>query len=178
MTNTENGGKTFTIIALGSQSAVKLRAVEEAVRRFSLNAKIVPVQARSGVSEQPFEHETVLGARHRAVHAAQIVPQADLSLAIESGLFFRDEQWFDIAIVVARNTTGAVVQVESEGCVFPTSAVEEVKRRGGEWTVGKVLVEMELATQHDDPHRDLVGRSRWEFISQAVSDLFEQLFRD
>lgn len=155
-------------IVLGSQSAVKVRAVEHAIKRLGLNAELIAVKAASNVSEQPFEEETEQGAENRAAHAVMLQPGADYYLAIESGLFQRGDDWYDAAVVVLRDASGQYIVFQGEGVQFPTEAVEECRRRGGEWTVGKVLVEMGYVSQHDDPHRDLVGVSRADYIDEVV----------
>lgn len=164
------------LIGLGSQSEVKQAAVSQALRQFDIDVQLMAVKASSNVSEQPFDDETITGAHNRALHTAILVPGADLTIAIESGLFARDGQYLDIAVVLVRLPDGEILTLESEGVVFPTDAVEEVKRRGAAvWTVGKILQESGRAQLHNDPHLTLVGRSRSEFINAAVLRLFETL---
>lgn len=155
-------------IVLASQSTVKVRAVEKAIQRLGLNAKLIPVKAASRVHEQPFEDETLEGADNRAAHAVTLQPGCDYYIAIESGLFQKSDGWYDVAVVVLRDEYGQNVVFESEGVRFPTEVVEECRRRGDPWTVGKVLVEMGHITQHDDPHKDLIGVSRSQFIDETV----------
>ncbi len=165
------------LIGLGSQSEVKQAAVTHALRQFGLTAaQLVAVKARSDINEQPFNDETITGARNRATHTALLVPGADFTIAIESGLFERSGCYLDIAVVVVRLPGGEFLQQESAGVVFPTDAVEEVKRRGAdEWTVGKILQESGRVRLHNDPHACLAGRSRAEFINDAVLRLFQTL---
>jgi len=163
-------------IGLGSQSEVKQAAVHNALHQSGFDAEVVAVKALSGVSEQPFNDETIEGAQNRARHTAILVPDADITIAIESGIFLRREYWLDIAIVVVRFPDGEFFQAESEGVVFPTDAVEEVQRRGASaWTVGKILQEWNRVQLHNDPHLSLVGRSRADFINDTVLCLFKSL---
>lgn len=169
-------------IALGSQSQVKQTAISNAIAQFELDAELVAVKARSGIAEQPFNEETLRGAKNRAVHAAQLVRHADLAIAIESGIFVRKphlfarKRYLDIAIVLARLQDGTFVSVESDSVEFPEEAVLETKRRGvQDWTTGRVLQEWGLVAQHDDPHFSLTGKSRAEYINEAALRLFEQL---
>lgn len=166
-------------IVLASQSAVKVRAVEQAIQRLELKAQLVAVKAVSNVNEQPFEDETYTGALNRAAHAVMIQPGADYYLAIESGLFQqKDGEWYDIAVVVLRDESGQYIVHHSEGVRFPREAVEECQRRGPQiWTVGKIMVELGLAHQHDDPHRDIVGVSRAEYINAVVYKALSALRR-
>ena len=165
------------LIGLGSQSEVKQAAVTHALRQFGLtDSQLVAVKARSDINEQPFNDETITGARNRALHTSLLVPGADLTIAIESGLFERSGCYLDIAVVVVRLPGGELLQQESEGVVFPADAVEEAKRRGADvWTVGKILQESGRVRLHNDPHACLAGRSRAEFINDAVLCLFQTL---
>jgi non-canonical (house-cleaning) NTP pyrophosphatase len=166
------------LIGLGSQSAVKYAAVTHTLHQFGLiNAKLVSVKAHSMVNEQPFNEETIIGAHNRAEHTALLVPDATFTIAIESGLFLHsDSCYYDIAIVVARLSDGSFLQTESKGVVFPMDAIQEAKRRGTHtWTVGKILQESRRVQYHNDPHLSLVGRSRADFIRDAVVCLFQIL---
>jgi non-canonical (house-cleaning) NTP pyrophosphatase len=164
------------LIGLGSQSDVKRAAVMHALRQFGVDAQLIAVKARSDVSEQPFHNETIIGARNRATHAALLVPGASFTLAIESGLFARNGGYFDIAIVVARLPTAEFLQQESAAVAVPADAVEEVKRRGADcWTIGKILQERGRVLDHTDPHLCLVGRSRAEFLKDALVSLFQTM---
>lgn len=164
------------LIVLGSQSEVKRVAVVKALSLLGIQAKVIAVPAQSGVNEQPVEGETLLGARNRAEYAACLVAEADLALAIESGLFWRDGGYQDIAIVAACLKSGELLQVESRGVAFPLDAVEEARQRGfDQWTVGKILAEWGCVATHNDPHLSLVGISRAEFVNEAVRCLFQQL---
>lgn len=165
-------------IVLASESAVKVRAVEKTIKRLGLVAQLIPVKAKSGVSEQPFGQETLEGAKNRLANARKLYPGADYYLAIESGLFqFGDDRWCDVAMVVLRSEDDYHI-FQSEPVRFPTEAVEECRRRGDPWTVGKVLVEMGYATQHDDPHRDLVGTSRADYIDEVVCQALSSIEDD
>ncbi|GCE15314.1 DUF84 family protein [Tengunoibacter tsumagoiensis] len=164
------------IIAVGSQSKIKVTAVKNALCQLGVKADIEAVKAHSAIAEQPFNQETRQGAINRALHTAQLVPRAAFTLAIESGLYWRMDAWLDIALVVARFPDGTCVEVESEAIVFPSSAVEEVQRRGVHtWTAGQVLQEWGQVQSHNDPHLSLVGKSRADFIQDAVVKLFQTL---
>ena len=167
------------LLALGSQSAVKQAAVQQALAEVGREATVIAVKACSHVAEQPFDEETMQGARNRAEHTAALVPHADLCMAIESGLFRRHGSFLDIAIVLARFPNGRMISVESEGVAFPEEAVVEVLHRGTDTTtIGKILVEQGLAVQHDDPHVSLVGTSRSTFIREAAVRLLRILLAE
>ena len=47
--------------------------------------------------------------------------------------------------------------------------MEEARSRGFDtWTVGRVMQEKGIVKKHDDPHLDLSGRSRVEYMDEAV----------
>lgn len=81
-------------IAVGSGNAVKVAAARAAFERsFPGRAlDLQPVKAESGVSDQPFgDKETKLGARNRAVHAAELFQEKfgappDFSVGLEGGV--------------------------------------------------------------------------------------------
>lgn len=166
----------MTIIALGSTSAIKIQAVQAALTTLGCEAVIMPVKAASGVPEQPFDDQTMLGAMNRARQAAQQVGRFDLALAIESGIYSQDGRYFDRAVVVALLPSGDFVSVLSDAVEFPADAVQETLARGTDvWTCGKVLAEWQRVEKHDDPHFSLVGKPRAQFINEAVAALFTEL---
>jgi len=57
----------------------------------------------------------------------------------------------------------------SDSVPFPYEAVQEAQRRGfKEWTVGRVMEEWGIVAQHDDPHLSLTGKSREDYIAEAI----------
>jgi non-canonical (house-cleaning) NTP pyrophosphatase len=162
-------------IVLGSESPLKLSAVTQALQTCGIQAQVVPTAAQSGVGEQPFDQETWLGAQNRAQHAAALIPEYDVVVVIESGVFRRQRKYWDIAIVGALLPSGRFLVVESEAIQFPKKAVQEAKRFHGSKTVGQVLEEKGKVKSHKDPHASLVGRSRAEFLRDACIELFDQL---
>jgi non-canonical (house-cleaning) NTP pyrophosphatase len=68
------------LIAIGSLNPVKIHAAERVLQPLFPHAKLRPVQASSGVPEQPWgETETRTGAINRAQRHARL--PADLALA-------------------------------------------------------------------------------------------------
>lgn len=169
-------------IALGSQSNLKIEAVGNALNQLSINANLVACKVASSVAEQPFEQETIEGAKNRAREAATLLRDADLAIAIENGIFLRDGYWQDIGIVVAWSKYAGgdgddkFTLVESAPVVFPASIVEEVKRLGvDEWTCGKLMARRQIVSKHDDPHMSLTGISRRIYLENAIVTLMLEL---
>lgn len=153
-------------IVLASTSAVKLDACRAA---FGDDAEIITVKAPSGIAEQPMNGETVTGAFNRIAAAKKLVPDADLYVSIENGIFEEKGHDIDRPVVVVSRASGNAEVTFGEGVEFPHESVEEARRRGFDtWTVGRVMQEQGLIRQHDDPHLDLSGKSRSEYLRDAV----------
>lgn len=72
-------------VAVGTGNPVKVEAVRNVFRRvFDGSVHAVRVDVESGVPEQPFDVETVRGARNRA--AAAFSSEFEFSVGIEAGL--------------------------------------------------------------------------------------------
>ncbi len=103
------------IAAVGSTNPIKVEPVRSVLARAFPEARVVSVNAPSGVAEQPIGLEQIrLGARNRAAEAlsalrAQMVPTTDAlcwGVGLEGGVNFED----DVAWL-----TGAVAIVASMG---------------------------------------------------------------
>ncbi|MFC3883268.1 DUF84 family protein [Bacillus songklensis] len=71
-------------VAVGTVNPAKVQAVESAL--ISMEAKILPVEVSSGVSNQPFsDEETIQGAVNRARNALGETG-ADLAIGLEGGV--------------------------------------------------------------------------------------------
>ncbi len=196
-------------IVVGTKSQIKLEAVLSAFNLFGMSAKIVlefsdttdneilGVSSSSGVPEQPWDVQTVVGAQNRA-HAGKerglLRDDADMSFGIESGVFierpssslmciFTPALYLDKAIVIVRRGEREYLG-SSAGIQFPTEYVEETKRRilAGEkdLTVGKVIAE-KLGGDHADPYATLTqGRvTRTATLIPGISiALAQALFGD
>lgn len=90
------------IIKVGTNNAIKVEAVKEALADYPLlaEAEVLGINVSSGVSEQPrCTHDTFRGAFNRAVEAYK--SGADLGIGIESGITSVPLGWvnFTVAIV-------------------------------------------------------------------------------
>lgn len=153
-------------IVIASTSAVKIEACGKA---FGDEATLIPVKVPSHVNEQPIEEETLRGAFNRLSGAFLLHPDADFYVAIESGLFLKNLDYVDRAVVIIKDRHGENYTTYSDGVVFPKNAVEETRARGfAEWTVGKIMEERGIVAKHDDPHLSLSGKSRVDYINETV----------
>lgn len=157
-------------IVLASTSAVKVNACKKAFAGIA-DAEIVTIKASSGIADQPVGDETLQGALNRIAFARASVPDADLYVSIENGIFEERGGYVDRAVVVIAKENETPSVTKSDGVTFPRESVEEARKRGFDtWTVGKIMEEQGIVTQHDDPHKDLSGRSRIAYIDDAMRE--------
>jgi non-canonical (house-cleaning) NTP pyrophosphatase len=164
-----------------SFSSLKLQAVSQS-NLSHLSPRISPVQSESEISSQPFGlSETLTGARNRVKTGLVSLPQQhqtqsrSVLLAIENGLFEEDDGAFSDRAVVLISVGGFSAFEVSEPVMFPREHVLEAKSRGFEsWTVGKVMAEKGLVKNHADPHLDLSGKSRTQFLTETINKLLER----
>ena len=169
-------------IVVGSQSQVKLDAVKSALAELGLEVEVVGVKAKSYVSEQPIDDETITGARNRAAHAKELCADGDLYISIENGVFAEaGGRYLDRAVVlsIARDGSEAIAISDgmaiSDSVEFPAASVNEARKRGfATTTVGKVMEEQGIVAKHDDPHLSLSGKPRAEFLKETVVELLSE----
>lgn len=155
-------------IVLASTSKVKEEACKKAFAAIA-GVEIICVKAPSGVNEQPVDDETLRGAFNRIAFARNAVPDADLYVSIENGIFNENGAFVDRAVVTIAKKGEEPVVFYSDGVAFPKACVEEARKRGFETTtVGRIMEEWGIVAKHDDPHADLARKSRIEFINQAM----------
>jgi 3'(2'), 5'-bisphosphate nucleotidase len=153
-------------IVLASTSPVKIEAVRQA---FGAATEIIAVKVPSGVSDQPMNEETLTGAFNRLARAQEQVPDADLYVAIENGIFEEKGRYIDRPAIAMATRDGAPQVTLGEGVEFPDAAVNEARRRGfATCTPGQVMQEQGIVKDHTDPHKDLTGKSRAEYLKETV----------
>ena len=162
------------IVALGSQSAIKIAAAKAAFEHHTVQGYDVP----SGVKPQPIgKDETRRGALNRAraalKHAAASKQHATWGVGIENGMWHPtgditsnpdDGGWVDGACIVAvrlDEATGEVVKTFWSDTIEIPKLSERPFPKGpaGEWS------------QLKDPHLQLTGTSRTTILSKALTTL-------
>lgn len=123
-------------IAVGSMNPVKIEAVRSVMERIYGDARITAVNVKSDVPEQPFEEETVNGAKNRARSA---LGNHDLSVGIEAGIFEMYDGFYDIQHCVVMDREGKMTIGMGPGFRYPDS-VAKLIREGR--TVGKAMSEI------------------------------------
>lgn len=165
---------------LGTKSEIKIKALKEALFEiYNLEQEIVCYNVSSGVPEQPFGEEGFLGAFNRATNAANEfeIKNKDkngYAIGIEN---FLDTQkineensiYLDIAAVtILKLPLNSNIKVThfSEPIIFENSLVEEAKKKGT--TVGIIMKNKGLVKDSNNPHLDLVGKSRTIFLKETL----------
>lgn len=85
-------------ILVGSTNPVKVESVKEAFLLYFENVEVISREVESGVSIQPVNEETFLGARNRAMNLYNIDRNeklyADYYVGIEGGIAKQFDRWF------------------------------------------------------------------------------------
>lgn len=92
-------------VAVGSTNKAKVEAVKEALRIIGTEAEVISLNVESGVSSQPFCHETFVGAKNRAYNVLKNA-KADLGIGIEGGICVYENKYLAFAVVYAVNREG------------------------------------------------------------------------
>ncbi|MFA6710630.1 MAG: inosine/xanthosine triphosphatase [Candidatus Methanomethylophilaceae archaeon] len=130
------GNSDIIDIAVGSMNPVKIEAVRSVMERIYGDARITAVNVKSNVPEQPFEEETVNGAKNRARSA---LGNHDLSVGIEAGVFEMYDGLYDIQHCVIMDREGKMTVGMGPGFRYP-DRVAKLIREGR--TVGKAMGEI------------------------------------
>jgi len=97
-----------------------------------------PADVSSGVSSQPVGFDVMdRGALNRLYAAAELNPQADYIVAIESGLVFQEDAWYDVICTVARTRKGSNSRAYSAHFHIPTWIINRVFKEKTE--LGEVI---------------------------------------
>lgn len=112
-------------VVIGSTNKAKVEAVKEALKIIGLNAEIKSVKVDSGVSPQPFCHETYVGARNRAYNALKLT-NADIAIGIEGGICKYELKYFAFAVVFAVSKQGKENFSFSMAFSLPPSLVKHI----------------------------------------------------
>lgn len=151
-------------IVVGTESDLKLAAV----RSIFKNAEVIGVATNSGVPEQPQEDETRQGARNRLDHARKQIPNADMYIAIENGIFNESGHYIDRAVILLGEGNSEVMEYSS-GVEFPEKYYLEAKALGFDRiTVGEVMFKAGIVRNKKDPHADLGEKTPRQAILKAT----------
>ncbi len=131
-------------VLVGSTNPVKLKATEEAFRKFFPQVQVQGREVDSGVHHQPRDQETFAGAQNRVEALASLNPEADFLVGIEGGIVQLYDRWFALGVMCIRHRSGREAFGTSPGFELPASIVHQL-------LAGKELgtVMDELTGQHN-----------------------------
>lgn len=176
------------VIGVAGTSKIKLDATKNALDKLDLHCGAVSIAiGETGTNEQPCGYAEIYeGARRRAKLAKEVDPRLDVYIGIENGIDLvqqsgqiEQDVWVDYAIVYAIVPGQSIICTKSDSCVFPTGAVLSTKYLPGGFvknTVGKYMADNKLVSRHDNPHIDLCGKSRLQFLEDAVFQALLYIF--
>ncbi|MFZ3043770.1 MAG: inosine/xanthosine triphosphatase [Minisyncoccia bacterium] len=163
------------VVVVGTESALKLRAVEAALRVFGLQADVVPCKVEAWVGIQPTtKHETMCGACTRSLQVMQLNPEADFCIGIENGLTCEDDSWFDFPYVHIRSRAGN--ESSASGATFFIPEWMVTRTLGRKTDLGEIVRELARGSEKDV--QDYLSNGsvlREQIISQAVYCAFAPL---
>lgn len=97
-------------VLVGSANPVKIDAVREAFSNYYSNPEILGFETDSGVSSQPVEKETYLGATNRATRLIELNNKENLNgdyfVGIEGGIIKVFDKWFAFGLICILNKNG------------------------------------------------------------------------
>ena len=168
------------IVALGSQSKLKIDAVSQSLDKLSdLVYTLQSYSVDSGVNVQPIGWtEIYQGVSNRLQGLrSQDWCGADILIAIESGLVEEEGHWFDIAIVMAQARGQEIHTAISAGLEVLPVLIEPVRKEAGKITWGEVLSRLGKEVKSWDPHMFLTKRatSRLDMLIPAIRSAVAQV---
>jgi pantetheine-phosphate adenylyltransferase len=123
----ENGTRLMPIkINVGSENKVKIDAAKSVFSGIFKKYIVTGVRVSSKVSSQPFDTDTLTGARNRAREA---INDADYGIGIEAGLIWNKDvkDYIDIHYVAVLDKYGTLTYGQSSGFVYPKELIDLLK---------------------------------------------------
>lgn len=115
-------------ISIGSKNPVKIKAVEKVITQIWADAEIVPVEASSGVREQPMsDDEAIEGATNRARQSLERTG-ADVGIGLEGCIIDTGYGMFVSGWVVVIDKNGALGIGGGGRLLLPERIASEVRK--------------------------------------------------
>lgn len=133
--------KKPVIVRVGSKNPVKIQGARQACKSlFGSHFKVIAVNAKSGIPEQPFGHDiTLKGAKNRAMNAYKS-GACDYGIGLESGLVKLGKMHFDVQFCAVYEPDLGFSIGHSMGFNVPEFVVERIRRE--ETSLGDVMSEL------------------------------------
>ena len=154
-------------IAIATASELKIRALENALRILNIEAEILFGKTSSGVAEQPLGYEeTSKGARNRLMECKKNF-DADITVAVESGIIPIEGSYFDIACVRTITKDKKESMAFSSGYFIPDWMAQEARENKSD--IGVIVQKLSGGTDKD-PLSYFSSKliKREDILSQAI----------
>ena len=134
----KDGRRKDMLFAVGSSNPVKVKAVENVLRKFFPNMEVIAVSVDTQVPEQPFGDDTYKGAVNRAVAALKHTSNAYAGIGIEAGLILNKNtgKYMDVQYCVIFTSKGEIFTGMGPGFHYPEIALKKIIEGS---TVGEVM---------------------------------------
>ena len=117
-------------IFVGSKNPVKIASVEEAFSKYFNDVEVVGIGVDSGVSAQPVNGDTFLGAQNRALKLKEINDSqklgGDFFVGIEGGIAEQFDKWFAFGCMCVVDRSGEIGFGMSPQFELPGFVVEKL----------------------------------------------------
>ena len=161
--------KSKIVVAVGTESALKIRAVEVAFEGLGYQQiTILSCKAESGVAAQPIgKNVMMLGAQKRADGASEKQPKATFYIGMENGIIRTGADYFDVTCVYILTSAGETSQTFSTYFPIPRWMGEIVMK--DETELGEIVQKLSGGGEKD-PMKYLSEGTvlREEVIMQAI----------
>ena len=154
-----------TKVLIGSENRVKIESARQSFSRFFNPLEIHGLSVDSGVSAQPFNQDTFVGAKNRAEHAKRINDEqclnANFFVGIEGGVLQLHNKWFQFTVI-------HILDQQCRESVGTTGLYELP-----DWLVEKLLGGIELGHIIDELTGDFNTREKQSasgFFTKGVVD--------
>mgnify|MGYP001251728750 CR=1 FL=1 len=117
-------------VVVGSKSKIKLQVVEQVfTKEFSESLiEVAGCHAESGVSDQPMGlEETKEGAKNRALHSKEQIPEADYWVGIEGGLVAVDSNLYCVAWMCIISKQEKMSLSHTASFLIPSEVAKKIK---------------------------------------------------
>jgi inosine/xanthosine triphosphatase len=165
-------------VAVGTESAIKIRALKAAFASFGYEAEISGAKTESGVNVQPVgldEMET--GARNRAQRAKERNPEARFYVGIENGLVRQGDHWYDPTCIVVLTLDAEPSVAYGAFFPIPTWMAEQAILKKTEFDIGQIVQGLAGGGEKDAMKylsEDTVHRE--QLLTQAIQCALSPIF--